>query len=305
MRVRLLGTAAGGGFPQWNCGCRNCGTARADPARARPRTQSSVAVSADGRRWFLLHASPDVRAQVESFPPLLPDGPVRGSGIEGVLLTGADLDQTLGLLCLREGGPLTVHATAAVRRALDEGLRLTTVLACYAGVEWREPPARPAPLRSRDGTPSGLEYCAFPVPGKPPRYREGVSAPSPGDCVGYRVTDGRTGRRLVCVPGAADLDDAVLAECARADALLLDGTFWSEDEMARAGAGRVAASAMGHLPVGGPGGSLGRVQPLAGRRVVYVHVNNTNPILLEDSPARRLVEAAGAEVGWDGMEFQL
>jgi pyrroloquinoline quinone biosynthesis protein B len=305
MRVRLLGTAAGGGFPQWNCGCRNCLAARADPTRARPRSQSCVAVSSDGRRWFLVNASPDIRAQIESFPALLANGVVRGTGIEGILLTGADLDHTLGLFLLREGGRLTIHATSSVRAALDAGLRLTAVLDFYGGVEWREPPTGLAPLCLGDGRPSGLRYAAFAVPGKPPRYREGQVAGASGDCVGYRIVDEATGGTLVCVPGVADLSAAVVAEFRNNDVLLLDGTFWSEDELVQTGACHLLATAMGHLPVSGSNGSLARVGPLPMRRKIYVHVNNTNPMLLEDSPERRAVEAAGMEIGADGLDFDL
>jgi pyrroloquinoline quinone biosynthesis protein B len=305
MRVRVLGSAAGGGFPQWNCNCANCRGVRTGTVAARPRLQPGVALTGDGRRWFLLNASPDVRVQIESFPPLLPSSGVRGSGLAGVLLTGADLDQTLGLLVLREGLATVVHATAAVRRSLAEGLRLDEVLACYCPLEWREPPPGLAPLRDAAGGPSGLHYQAFAVPGKPPRYREGRAAPSPGETVGYRFVDERTGGRLVFLPSVAAWDEVVAAQVRDGDAVLFDGTFWEEDEMVRAGAGPLRASQMGHLPVGGPDGSLARLAPLAAARKVYVHINNTNPILREDSPEHRAVEAAGVEVGWDGMELLL
>lgn len=305
MHVRLLGTAAGGGFPQWNCGCLNCEGVRRGAIRARPRTQSCAAISADGRRWFLLNASPDVRVQIESFAPLLPHGTVRGTGIEGILVTNADLDHTLGLLMLREGGRLSVHATSFVRRALDEGLHLAEVLDCYGGVDWRQPPARLAPLLCADGTSSGLSYMAFPVPGKLPRYREGRAAPSAEDNVGYQLVDDSTGKRLAYVPGLSALDRDVLTRLHDADALLLDGTFWSEEEMRIAGVGRTSAREMGHLPVGSENGSLSVVASLPAARKIYVHINNTNPMLREDSPERRAVEKAGALVGWDGMELTL
>jgi pyrroloquinoline quinone biosynthesis protein B len=262
-------------------------------------------VSGDDRHWFLLNASPDVLAQVESFPPLLPRGAVRGTGIEAVLLTNADLDQTLGLLLLREGEALVVHATPAVRRSLTEGLNLAAVLACYSGVTWHVPPAELRPLPRRDGSPSGLRYVAFAVPGKPPRYREHGPEPSPGDTVGYCFQDEATGGRLAFVPHVAALDDRLLGWLADCDAILLDGTFWSEDELHVAGAGGLGAGAMGHLPVGGPRGSLGRVGRLPALHKVYLHVNNTNPMLREGSPERQAVEAAGMGVGFDGMEFLL
>lgn len=305
MQVRLLGTAAGGGFPQWNCGCPNCEGVRRGTVRARPRTQSCTAVSADGRRWFLLNASPDIRFQIESFVPLLPPGTVRGTPIQGILVTNADLDHTLGLLLLREGGRLPVHATSSVQRALDEGLHLTEVLDCYGGVEWRRPPASLAPLVCADGTSSGLSYAAFAVPGKLPRYWEGRASPSGEDAVGYRFVDESTGGRLVYVPGLAARDQDVLTRLQDADALLLDGTFWSDDEMRIVGAGKVSAREMGHLPVGSADGSLSALASLPAARKIYVHINNTNPMLREDSPERRAVEKAGAEVGWDGLEFTL
>jgi pyrroloquinoline quinone biosynthesis protein B len=261
-------------------------------------------VSADGRAWFLLNASPDVRSQVEAFPPLLPTHG-RGTAIRGVLLTGADLDHVLGLFQLREGGRLAVHATPATRAALDGGLRLSAVLGCYGGIDWHHPPATLGPLRFPDGEASGLLYAAFAVPGKPPRYRERDAGPDPGDTVGYRVVDERTGGRLVYVPGLAAFSPDVEADALDCDLLLLDGTFWSDGEMAAVGAGTATALAMGHLPVGGPGGSLGVVTRLPAGRTVYVHVNNTNPVLREDSPERRAVAAAGAAVGYDGQEFTL
>src|SRR5579862_78659 len=362
MRVRLLGTAAGGGFPQWNCNCVNCRSVRAGLHGARPRTQSCAAVSADGSGWFLLNASPDVRQQIEAFPPLLPPiGAQRGTGIEGVLVTNADLDHTLGLFILREGRPLSIHATPTVRDTLAEGLALERVMDCYCGVEWHAPPSQLRPLLRADGTSSGLRYAALSLAGKPPRYREqgvrrwalgvkdpmeeGVERlafsvkdpteaanreegrgkreekhPTPnaqrltpagtddgvdGHCVGYEIVDETTGGRLIFLPDVAQLDEIVMARVRDCDVLLLDGTFWSEEEMQTQGVGATPAARMGHLPVGGQDGSLARIAPLAGPRRIYVHINNTNPMLLTDSPERAAVEAAGCEVGDDGLELQL
>jgi pyrroloquinoline quinone biosynthesis protein B len=305
MRLRLLGTAAGGGFPQWNCNCVNCRTARTEPMRARPRLQSGAALSADGRHWFLLNASPDVHRQIESFAVLRSGREPRGTAIEGVLLTNADLDHALGLFLLREGGRLIVHATAAVWQSLTEGLALPDVLGCYATVAWRQPPWEPAPLRDAEGRPSGITYAAFPAPGKPTRYQRTCNAPLPGECVGYRFRDDHSGGRLVYLPGVAALDETVMCNLEECDVLLLDGTFWSEDEMQSLGVGSAPASRMGHIPVGGPGGSLARIAALAATRKIYTHINNTNPMLLEDSAERRTVADAGVEVGWDGLEVVL
>jgi pyrroloquinoline quinone biosynthesis protein B len=305
VEVRLLGTAAGGGFPQWNCACRNCQAARAGGARASSRTQGCVAVSGDGRRWFLVGASPDVRSQVETLPVPDTGGAVRRSALAGVLLASADLDHVLGLLSLREGERLLVHATPAVRRAVCEGLSMGKVLSAYCGVSWAEPPPTPRPLAGHDGRPSGVLYQAFPVPGRPPRYRAAVAEPDPEDVVGYLFTDPRTGGRLAVVPGVGALDDGLLDTLSRCDALLIDGTFWSEHELRDAGVDAPSASAMGHLPVGGPGGSLRRVAGLPAHTKIYIHINNSNPMLLDDSPERRDVEGAGVVVGLDGMRLTL
>ncbi len=304
MRVRLLGTSAGGGLPQWNCACPGCQAARTRPHQVKPRSQSSVAVSADGRRWFLLNASPDVRHQIEGFASLHPPpSRARGTAIEGILLTNADLDHTLGLLLLREGGRLSIHATARVRAALAVGLALPALLEHYGGADWHEPPSDPQPLRASDGTASGLQYSAFSVPGKPPRYLEGSASADAGDNVGYRLTDEQTGGRLLFVPDASAIDDRLRVELSVCDALLFDGTFWREDEMV--GLGGRPAAAMAHLPVGGPNGSLAQLARLPIRRKIYLHVNNTNPLLLPESTERAAVLAAGLEIGEDGLELSL
>jgi pyrroloquinoline quinone biosynthesis protein B len=303
MWVHLLGTAAGGGFPQWNCNCTNCRSARA--GRARPRSQSCVAVSPDGQSWFLLNASPDLRAQIESFAPLRPGGAGRGTAVEGILLTNAELDHTLGLFLLREGEHLAIRATPAVRRTLADGLALTTVLARYCPVDWIEPPVELGPLSRRDGTPSGLRYAAFSVPGQPPRYLDGRSAPAAGAHVGYRIVDPATGGRLAFLPDVAALDEALFATLRDCDALLFDGTFWSQDEMRSMGVGTATAADMGHLPIGGSEGSLAQLAELPCGLKIYIHINNTNPILLEDSAERLAVEAAGVAVGYDGWDFSL
>jgi pyrroloquinoline quinone biosynthesis protein B len=261
-------------------------------------------VSADGKRWFLLNASPDVRVQIESFDLLAPPrGEKRGSALEGVLLSNADLDHTLGLFILREGQRLPVHASLATRRALEDGLRLTPVLEAYAGIEWRGSLDGFRPLQGRNGTPSGLSHAFLPILGKVPRYRgSGVGV---GESVAIRIRDEMTGGELVYAPGVASLDGVLLASLREAALVLLDGTFFREDEMLRAGVGTLLASEMGHLPVGGPDGSLEQLRSLPVPRKVYVHINNTNPMLDENSPEYAQVERSGVQVGRDGMEFAI
>jgi pyrroloquinoline quinone biosynthesis protein B len=265
-----------------------------------------VAVTADDRSWFLLNASPDLRSQLECFPPLHPPaGAGRGSPIEGVLITNADLDHTLGLLLMREGDRLRIHATATVRRCLTDGLSLAPALETFSGADWILPPADAAPLTRRDGSKSGMQYRAFPVAGRAPRFMRDRPTPLEGAAVGYFLQDERTGGRLLFLPDVGRIDDdlgRLIPEC---DALLFDGTFWSEHEMRDQGLGDHPASRMGHLPISGPDGSLKALGEIKVKSRVYIHLNNTNPVLIEDSPERAAVAAAGWAVGWDGMEISI
>jgi pyrroloquinoline quinone biosynthesis protein B len=305
MRIHLLGTAAGGGVPQWNCNCAVCRAARRN-GHVRSRTQSSVAISADGQSWFLLNASPDIRAQIENFPPLRPSGNrIRSSPIEAVLLTNADLDHTLGILLLREGEKLCVHATPNVRRALSEGISFDPVLASFCGAKWIQPPTRPRPLLRRDGSPSGLTYEAIPLPGKPPRFMKSKSTSRSGNVVGYRITDIKTAGRLLFLPDVSKLNQSLQCLLPECDALLFDGTFWSENEMHRQGVGTLCAADMGHAPISGASGSLKILAKLKLRHKIYTHINNTNPVLIENSPECAAVKAAGCAVGRDGMEIEI
>jgi pyrroloquinoline quinone biosynthesis protein B len=303
VRVRVLGSAAGGGFPQWNCACPPCRAVRDGSRPARPRTQSSIAVSPGDRRWFLFNASPDIPAQIESFPALRPSGDPGGGRIPGsvplqaVLLTDAELDHTLGLLLLREGWGLELHATEAVRDTLYGGTSLLRTLEAYCPVKWRPVmPGADVPLAD------GLSYRAFDVP-TTKRARFG-SDTGKGRVVGYRLTDTRSGRTLVYLPSVQDLTAVrdQLDDCA---CLLVDGTCWRDDELIRLGLAGKTARQMGHLPIDGPDGSLALLVPLAIERTIYTHINNSNPILLEDAPERRVVEQHGMEVAVDGLELQL
>jgi pyrroloquinoline quinone biosynthesis protein B len=306
MRVRVLGAAAGGGYPQWNCACPTCQAARA--GAARPRTQSSLAVSADGARWLLVDVSPDVRHQIEAFPPLRPPaGRPRGSGIAAVALSDAQLDHALGLLLLREGGTLVLYTTARVREGLTAWLPILPTLEAYCEVRWRETPlARPIEPADGEGRPLGLRYAAIPVDSAvPPYMRARGVTPAPGDNVAHRIEDPSSGRRVVYAPGLARVTPDLRAEFEAADAFFVDGTCFRDDEMIALGLSGKRARDMGHLAVGDPGGLLDGLRDLPTPRKVFVHVNNSNPMLLPSSPERRAVEAAGFEVADDGLEIAL
>src|ERR1043166_7013947 len=282
MRIVLLGTAAGGGFPQWNCSCALCAEVRAGSSRVRPRTQSCVAISADSKRWFLLNASPDVRFQIESFHPLHPaTDQTRGTPIQAVLLTNADLDHTLGLLLMREGERLIIRSSRPVQEAVRACFG--TAFENFCGTTWIHVSKTKTALLCRDGSQSGLIYNAFSVPGKPPRYVESRDSSSPDQCVGYKFEDQKTGGRLVFVPDIAEINQEVIPLLGDCDVLLFDGTFWSEHEMRDRGINNVSASQMGHIPISGENGSLKTLAGLPAKNKVYIHINNTNPILLEDS----------------------
>lgn len=292
MRLRVLGSAAGGGSPQWNCACPVCAAVRAGGAPVR--TQSSVAVSADGDRWFLVNASPDVRTQIEATPELRPRGG-RATPLDAVLLTDAELDHTLGLLLLREAPALALYATAAVQKTLADGSGILRLLERYCAVEWRPVvPGTEIPLAG------GLSFRAFDVPtSKHDRFGVGVDH---GRVVGYRFTDGRSS--LVYLPGVQALGDGVRSAIAGCDVLLIDGTCFADDELVRLGLARKTSRSMGHLPIDGPDGSRAQLASLGVGRTIYVHMNNTNPVLLA-GPERRAVEDAGAEVAGDGLEVEV
>jgi pyrroloquinoline quinone biosynthesis protein B len=293
--LRVLGSAAGGGSPQWNCGCPVCAAVRSRPQLAR--TQSSVAVSADGRRWFLINASPDVRAQIEAFPGLHPHGD-RTTPLQAVLLTDAELDHTLGLLLLREADGLRLYTTPAVHKALCDGSGVLRTLERYCPIEWQAVvPGADMPLAD------GLSCRAFDVPTtKRDRFGTGTDH---GRVVGYRLTDQRGGGTLVYLPGVQALTPALRAEIEGCDCLLIDGTCWRDDELIRLGLANKTAREMGHLPISGPDGSLAQVRSLDVGRTIFVHMNNTNPILLEDTPERRVLADSGMEVAMDGLEVEV
>ena len=284
MRVRVLGSAAGGGFPQWNCRCGTCEAAR-EGVRARPRTQSSLAIRGGEGPWFLVNASPDARQQLET---LSPDrvGPVRAPPVAGVVLTDAEIDHTAGLLLLRESSaPVRVYGAAAVERALRD--TIVRMLQRFCGVDWTT--LEPGRAVAIDGSSLVVEPFAT----------------GDDEAVGLVVRDSATGGVLTYAPALAALDDAVLARFAASDVVLVDGTFWREDELALLGISDRSAHDMGHVPLSGPAGTLEVLAGVERPRKVLVHINNTNPILLEDSPEREQVVRAGVEVAYDGLEVEL
>jgi pyrroloquinoline quinone biosynthesis protein B len=294
----VLGAAAGGGFPQWNCNCDVCRLAWAGDKRVRPRTQASLAVTSDGRRWTLVNASPDLRAQIQATPQLHPREAARASPIAAVVLTGAEIDQTAGLLSLRERSPFLLYATAATLAAISDnpmfGVLSTDVVT-----------RRAITPGERFALASGIEAELFIVPGKLPLYLEGDDPDiksETGANVGVELCDGRS--RIAYVPGAAAVTPVLRERLARADVLLFDGTLFADDEMIRTETGKKSGRRMGHLPINGPDGSLAALAGLSSRRI-FVHINNTNPLLVDGSPERARVAAAGWEVAEDGMEISL
>jgi len=308
VKIRVLGSAAGGGCPQWNCACRNCRGARDGSVRIEARTQECVAVSADGDAWFLVNASPDIRSQIESFPALHPRG-LRQSPIQGILLTNGDLDHTLGLLSLRESHPLVVYATEAVRRGFVESNVLYRTLQRFPGqVTWRTLTlGSEVALSDGDGDPSGLSVEALAVPGKLPIHLEGLggAGPEPGDNVGLLIRERGPDRALVYLSTVGRLTSETLSAAEGADCLFFDGTFWSEEELCELGVSEKRAREMAHLPIGGESGSLAALRRARPPLRIYIHLNNTNPVLAEDSPERAAVERAGWRVARDGLEIAL
>ncbi|HWL85243.1 MAG TPA: pyrroloquinoline quinone biosynthesis protein PqqB [Polyangiaceae bacterium] len=308
MRLIVLGSAAGGGFPQWNCGCPNCAAVREKHVDFQPRTQDSIAVTAgveDGS-FVLLNASPDVLEQIKQTPALWPRS-ARHSPIRAIVLTNGDMDHVLGLFSLRESYPLALYATEAVRRGLEENAFLRTLQRFEGHLVWRNLElGRDVDIRDAAGTPTGVRVRAFAAPGKLPVHLMGHGAPSAEDNVGLVLAGAAPGPSAAYLTACAHLDRP--ADLEGHAVLLFDGTFYREDELSRLGLSRAMAKDMAHLPIDGEQGSLARLAKLArpaGARIVYTHVNNTNPILSRASRERQTVLQAGFEIAFDGMEITL
>jgi pyrroloquinoline quinone biosynthesis protein B len=293
----VLGAAAGGGFPQWNCGCRLCSLARSGDPRVRSATQASIAVSGNGTEWVVIGASPDLRQQVQQNPCLWPAHAPRHSPIAAVVLLGGDVDAIAGLLVLRERQPFTVYAPAPLLDLLRQN-SIFNVL--DPAVVRQEPIALHEPVRCA----GDVALTLLEMPGKVPLYLEshGATSAEPGPTYAARLT--ANGRSVIMAPACAEITEQVRQQLRDADLVFFDGTLFTDDEMITTGLGQKTGRRMGHVPISGPGGTLQALADIPGRRVL-LHINNSNPILLRDSPERQQVEAAGFEVAHDGMEIVL
>ena len=306
MRIRVLGSAAGGGFPQWNCNCRNCSGLRHGTLRAVARTQSSLAVAGDrASAWALVNASPDILAQLKGNPDLQPARAARDTGIAGIVLVDAQIDHTAGLFMLREStAPLAIWCTDAAHADLSSGNPIFAVLGHYCGVDRRRLDISGEEF-AIEGV-DGVRWAAIAVASKPAPYSPHRALPIPGDNVALVIRATATGRAAVYAPGLGAMEPALWRSLEAAACVLVDGTFWSDEEMIAQGLAAQRARDLGHLPQSGPGGMLEWLAKLPrATRKILIHVNNTNPILDDDSPERAALARAGIEVAYDGMEIAL
>ena len=304
MKIRILGSAAGGGFPQWNCNCANCKGLRSGSINAVARTQSSIAVSENGTDWSLINASPDILSQLRAAPALQPARAIRDSGIAAVVLMDAQIDHVTGLLMLRErSSPLPLYATSQVFADLSTGLPLLNVLSHYCGIDRKtiQPDNRPLTIEPLEFT----RFTPISLSSKAPPYSPHRNDPHPGDNIGLTISDVRSNARVFYAPGLGSISADVESAMQAADVLLVDGTFWTEDEMITLGLSKKPASEMGHLPQSGVGGMIDILDRMPARRKILIHINNSNPILREDSAEREILTQHGIELAADGMEITL
>ena len=302
MQIRVLGSGAGGGFPQWNCSCPNCKAVRAGTIKTSTRNQSSIAVSSDGEHWVLFNASPDVRAQLENFPEIHPKNKVRGTGIEAIVMFDSQIDHATGLLILREGEPLNIYCTEMVKQDLTTGFPIFNILEHFCGVE-----DRPIPLNGDAFTIPNIEdltFTALPLKSKAPPYSPHRNDPHEGDNIGMIIRQISTGKTTFYAPGLGKIEAHVEQAMKDADCVLVDGTFWSDDELASVGRPLLARK-IGHLPQSGKGGMIEFLDTLEKPRKILIHINNTNPILNEESEERDILTQHGIEVSYDTMNIEL
>lgn len=306
MKLIVLGASAGGGFPQWNCNCRNCAGVRDGSVRAKPRTQSSICVSADDSAdWTLLNASPDILQQIKATPPLQPNRALRDTGIGGILLVDGQIDHATGLFMLREQKtPMALWCADPVYEDLTTGNPVLRVLEHYCGVDRSNIPLDGTPFRMPKVP--GIEFSVLPLSSKAAPYSPHREASVDGDNVGVTITDLASGRKLFYAPGLGARTPEVHARMQEADCVMVDGTFWTNDEMIAAGLSTKTARDIGHLPQSGPGGMIEWLDELPRHiRKILIHINNTNPILDEESPERAELTRHGIEVAEDGWLIQI
>ncbi len=303
MRIRVLGSSAGGGFPQWNCNCPQCDGVRRGTLAAKARTQSSIAISDNSQDWLLVNASPDILQQIRATPELQPARAIRDSGIAAVLLMDAQIDHVTGLLMLRERKtPLPLLATPEVFSDIGSGFPITRILSHYCGTALQTLPIDGRTVQV-PGLPS-LQIQTVAQSSKPPPYSPFRGNPRAGDNIGLLICNPANGAKAFYAPGLAEVTPALIALMRECAVVLVDGTFWTHDEMQRLGLSPKAALDMGHLPQSGPGGMIEMLSHLpASVRKILIHINNTNPILVEDSPERALLTQHGIEVAHDGMDI--
>jgi pyrroloquinoline quinone biosynthesis protein B len=303
MKIRVLGSGAGGGFPQWNCNCLNCQRIRAGSMKGKARTQSSIAVSSDNENWLLINASPDIRAQLEAFPAIQPRHGLRDTGIKAVLLIDSQIDHTTGLLMLREGKPLDIYCTEMVRQDLTSGYPIFNILSHYCTVNHH-----PVPINGGSFTIPAIKDLRFytqALKSKAPPYSPHRNDPHDGDNIGLVIEQISTGKKVYYSPGLGEIEPHVLANMQNADCILVDGTFWSENEMIDLGLSKKPAAEMGHLPQSGGGGMIEILDGISTARKILIHINNSNPILDEDSDQHKQLLQAGIELAYDGLEIEL
>lgn len=303
MFIKVLGSAAGGGFPQWNCNCANCQGVRNGTLQTSARTQSSIIVSDDGENWVLCNASPDISQQIAQTPELIKKGVLRGTGIGAIILTDSQIDHTTGLLSLREGCPHQVWCTPEVHSDLTSGFPVFTMLRHWNGGLQHHPVT---PLASFCvGVCPSLRFTAIPIISNAPPYSPYRDRPLPGHNVALFIENTLNGQTLLYAPGLGEPDEVILPWLQRADCLLIDGTVWQDDELQAAGVGTHSGKAMGHLALSEENGLMALLASLPAKRKILIHINNTNPILDEQSPQRHFLTQQGIEVSWDGMAIQL
>ncbi len=304
MHIHVLGAGAGGGFPQWNCNCHNCDGFRRGTIKARSRTQSSICVSGDGVNWVLFNASPDVLKQVQEFAPLQPGRALRDTGIVGIVLIDAQIDHTTGLLMLREGQvKREIYATQMVRNDLTSGNPLFNILGHYCGVNWHEAPIDGSSFEIPGA--ANLKFSSVALKSKAPPYSPHRYDSHDGDTIGVLIEDTKTGKKLFYAPGLGEIEAHLPALMRQADCIMVDGTFWTDTEMIDLGLMDKTARDIGHIPQSGKGGMMEVLAAYPDARRVLIHINNTNPILNEESVERHLLEGAGIEVSFDGMDIHL